>query len=119
MAEPQRLSQPGRLSQTGVFPLTSDEPGPLTAIGAKPREYLLESIVYEKEPAAMEQSAKMSAAYVDGIKALPADKIEGRKDEVKEMVRIFQYLSRHKLLVDFAPGAELKKFAEEKGWVKK
>ncbi len=79
----------------------------------------LESITYEKEAGAVAQATQMATAYVDGIKALSGDALDKKKDEVKRMNGVFQYMVRHNILPDFAPKKALEEIVKAKGWDKK
>jgi hypothetical protein len=81
---------------------------------------LLESLVYEKDPATEEKTGQMAAQYVANLKQLPADKLASKKDEVRQLRDVFDYLTRFKILpATFAPKAELAAMIKEQGWDKK
>jgi hypothetical protein len=81
---------------------------------------LLESLTYEKDEATIKTVETMSANYVAGVKALAADKIAAKKDEVKNVNNAFKYLIKFKsLAADFGPAVEIEKLIKEQGWDKK
>jgi prepilin-type processing-associated H-X9-DG protein len=81
---------------------------------------LLESLVYEKDPTALQKAEQMAVRYAESLKSLPADKLASRKDEVRHLRDVFKYLIRFKLLPDsFAPQAVLEQIIKEQGWDKK
>jgi len=78
---------------------------------------LLESLVYEKDAATLAKAQPMVVAYVASLKALPADQLPGKRDEVRQMRDIFRYLARHKLLAeDFGPKVEIETLIRDQGW---
>jgi len=81
---------------------------------------LMESLGYEKDAATLQQVEQMAAAYVAGLRQLPAGQLAAKKDEVKHVHAAFKFLARfHDLPDNFAPAAELKKIVDEQGWEKK
>jgi hypothetical protein len=81
---------------------------------------LMESLVYESDPATLKQVETMAAAYVQALKALPADQLAGRKDEVKNVSNAFKYLARFKAVPSsFGPAEALAQIIQEQGWDKK
>ncbi len=81
---------------------------------------LAESICYEKDDATMQKVEQMATAFIDGVKQLPAGKIESKKDDVKRVNSAFGYLIRQKIIAPtFAPKAEMDKLIKERGWDKK
>jgi prepilin-type processing-associated H-X9-DG protein len=90
---------------------------------AKPMPEMLrwfESLVYEKDAAAMEKAQQMAMQYIESVKQLPADKIAAKRDEVRGFNDNLRYLIRFKILpADFAPKAELDKLIRDQGWDKR
>ncbi len=81
---------------------------------------LAESLVYEKDEATMKQVAEMAGQYVVAVKAVPADKLQDKKNEVKQVADAFKYLARWKVIDPaFAPKVEADKMIKEQGWDKK
>jgi prepilin-type processing-associated H-X9-DG protein len=81
---------------------------------------LMESLEYEKDAAALQQVEKLATQYVDGLKSLPADKVNARKDEANQLNADFKFLARFQALPsDFPPATALEQFIKEKGWDKK
>ncbi len=79
-----------------------------------------ESLYYENDPATLAKVEKMSADYAAGVKALSADKIGGKKDEVRRLRDAFKYLARAKVVTaDFAPRVALDTLARDQNWDKK
>lgn len=81
---------------------------------------LAESLCYEKDAAALAKVEETATQEVARIKALPADKLEAKKDEAKQLRDALRYLTRWKILdPNFAPSAELDQFVKKQGWDKK
>lgn len=87
---------------------------------ANPRPQMLrlfESLVYEKDATALAQAQKMAADYVTSLKALPADQLPGKRDEVRQMRDVFRYLARVKIVPDdFGPKVAVETMIKEQGW---
>lgn len=80
---------------------------------------LAESLVYEKDEPTSQKVEQMFAQYVAGVKQLSADQLAGKKDEVKMMFRVFQYLAKFNFIpATFGPKAELDKLVKARGWDK-
>jgi len=78
-----------------------------------------ESLVYEKDEPTFQKVEQMFAQYVAGVKQLSADQLTGKKDEVKLMFRIFQYLAKFNIVpAGFAPKADLDRIVKAHGWDK-
>jgi hypothetical protein len=81
---------------------------------------LMESLVYEKDPATAQKVERMAAQYVADLKALPADKLAARKDEARSLRDAFNYLAKFKIIpADFAPKVQLQQIITDQGWDKK
>lgn len=81
---------------------------------------LMESLVYEQDAATARKVDAMAAQYASGLKALPADQLATKKDEVRRVNDAFNYLVKWKRVpADFAPKAELEQIIKSQGWDKK
>jgi len=81
---------------------------------------LMESLVYEKDPAAFQKVEQMAGQYVASVKQLPADQLASKKDEVRHMRDAFRFLSRFKVISDgFEPKTAIEQFIKDQGWDKK
>ena len=81
---------------------------------------LLESLEYEKEPAALGQMEQMASQYVADLKALPPDKLESKKDEARRVNAAFQYVVKFKIMPsDWEPRSALAKVVRDQRWDKK
>ena len=81
---------------------------------------LMESLVYEKEEAAMQKAEQMAVQYVDSLKKLPAEKLGSKRDEVRNMRDTFRYLAKSKIIPDsFNPKVALEQIIKDQGWDKK
>lgn len=80
---------------------------------------LAESLAYQKDPMVAERIAAWSRQYVSEIKKLSGDKLEARKDQVKENRQAFDYLSRYNILPETAgPAADLQAIIKAQRWDK-
>lgn len=78
---------------------------------------LFESLVYADDAAARQEATRLATAYADGVKGLPADKLPGKRDEVRQLRDVFRYLARFKIVpADFAPLAALEQLIKDQGW---
>ncbi len=78
-----------------------------------------ESLVYEKDDPTFQKVDQMAAQYVASVKALSADKLEGKKNEIKSIFRIFSYLTKHNIVpAAFTPRADLETLIKAQGWDK-
>jgi len=81
---------------------------------------LLESLVYEKDEATLQKAEQMATKYAEGLKSLPADKLAAKKDEVRQLRDVFNYLVQFKILPDtFPPKASVGQTIKDQGWDKK
>jgi hypothetical protein len=81
---------------------------------------LAESMVYEKDEATLTQVTQLAEQYLAGVKALAADKLQGKKDEVRNLESVFKYLARWKFIEPtYAPKVEIDKMVKDQGWDKK
>ncbi len=64
-----------------------------------PRMYrLFESLIYQKDAAAQQEAEDLARQYVASLRQLPPDQLTAKKDEVKRLDTVFQYLNRHGFL---------------------
>lgn len=76
-----------------------------------------ESLIYENEPATAAKVEKLAAEYVAELAKLPADKLNGKKDEAKRVSDALNYLVKFKVVPDtYAPKAELDKLIKAQKW---
>jgi hypothetical protein len=81
---------------------------------------LMESLCYQQDAAALDESTKLASEYIASIKAVPADKIESKKGEVLQVHNALQYMKKFKLLPDnFAATADIAAIVKEHEWDKK
>ena len=79
-----------------------------------------ESLSYDKDDATLAKVQDMASAYTTSVKALPADKMAAKKDEVKRVRDAFKYLARWKTIPDtFAAKVEIDTLIKDQGWDKK
>ena len=77
---------------------------------------LAESLVYEKTDATYATVEKRAADFAAEVKALPADKLNGKKDEIKRLYNAFRYLAKFKIIDAKDPAlVELHAIAKEHG----
>jgi hypothetical protein len=82
---------------------------------------LAESLYYEKDEPTFKKVEEGFTKYAADIKALAADKLPPKKDEVKRMFNVLRYLGDKAAVFpkDFAPRVELDKLIKQQGWDKK
>ncbi len=81
---------------------------------------LMESLVYQTDPAALEQASQMALAHAKSIEALPPAQLAPKKDQVKNLSDTYAYLIKFKILpADFAPQSILERIIRAQGWDKK
>jgi hypothetical protein len=81
---------------------------------------LFESLVYENDEPTRQQAEQMATAYLTALKALPADKLATKRDEVRNLNDIFRYLARFKIVPEsFAPKATVEQLIKQQGWDKR
>jgi hypothetical protein len=71
---------------------------------------LYESLVYERDDAAMKQAQQLADQYLADLQQLPPDKLEAKKDEAKHLRDVYNYLARFKVI----PGGAEQKLTLEK-----
>jgi hypothetical protein len=80
---------------------------------------LMESLIYEKDAAALQKVEQMATQYVASLKALPADQMAAKKGEARNLRDAFNYLARWKAIpADFTPKAALEQLFKEQNWDK-
>lgn len=79
----------------------------------------MESLVYDDDDATARLVGQMAANYVAALKALPADQLGNKKDEVKNVSAAFKYLARFKILPSSPAAAALDQMIKDQGWDKK
>jgi hypothetical protein len=78
---------------------------------------LLESVVYEKDEAAMKRGQEMVDQFVKTVKDLPADKQGSKKDDIAQVMRALRYLTKWKILPEpCAAKTELETIWKAQGW---
>jgi len=81
---------------------------------------LAESCVYEADETVLNQLKDLGTAYVDNLKQLPADKLAARKDEVRHIRDVCNYLVRFKVIeADSEVERDLKQIIADNNWDKK
>jgi len=79
-----------------------------------------ESLVYEKNEACYKAVEQFATELAAAVKALPADKIETKKDEVKRVFHALEYLVRAKAIDAGDPAkTEIQGIAKAHGWDKR
>jgi hypothetical protein len=90
-----------------------DQPWPMM-------QRIMESLIYEKDDSALQQSQPLAIQYADRIKALSADDLRSKKDEIMSVNSAFQYLGKFNLIpATFGPKADLEKIIKDQGWDKR
>jgi len=80
---------------------------------------LAESLAYQKDPQVAERIVSWAKSCASEIKSLSGDKLNARKDEVKELQHAFDYLARFDILPEAAaPAAELQGVIKAQRWDK-
>ena len=80
---------------------------------------LAESLVYEKDAAALQQVEQMAERYAATAKSLTGDALEQRKDEIRSVTRALQYLAKSRIVpATFGPTATLLGIAKANNWDK-
>ena len=77
---------------------------------------LLESLVYENDPATAQKAEQQVTAYVAALKATPA----GKRDEGRRLQSTLQYMTRHKILpANYPAKVEIDALVKAQGWDKR
>lgn len=81
---------------------------------------LFESLVYADDAAARQRATELAETHLARLKALPADQLAGKRDEVRHLNDVFRYLARHKIVPDnFAPKLAVEELIRTQGWDKR
>ena len=79
-----------------------------------------ESLVYADDAAARQRATELAEAYLARLRALPADQLAGKRDEVRHLNDVFRYLARHKIVPnDYAPKVAVEALIKAQGWDKR
>jgi hypothetical protein len=80
----------------------------------------MESLVYENDEATVKNALATAEKFFAGAKALPADKIGSKKDDVKRLWSTLKYLAKSQVIPATLPlKAEVDKLVKDQGWDKK
>jgi hypothetical protein len=81
---------------------------------------LAESLVYERDEDTAQKAAEMAAQYVAALQQLPPDKLAGKKDEVRHLRDVCNYLVKFNIMpADFEPKAQLAQIIKDHNWDRK
>ncbi|MGI9241522.1 MAG: 3-keto-disaccharide hydrolase, partial [Verrucomicrobiales bacterium] len=81
---------------------------------------LMESLIYEDQPAAHAESVKLANLGAADLAKAPAADREKKKGEIMQVKNALTYLAKHKILpADFAPLKTINQVIDEQGWNKK
>jgi len=81
---------------------------------------LMESLCYDQDAATLKEVEGMAMSWIEDVKKTPADQIESRKGDVKQLNNAVKYLTHWKFLSEgFAAQGELGKIIKDNGWDKK
>ena len=81
---------------------------------------LAESLTYTKDEATYQKVDKTLVQYLADFKQLPADKAAAKKDEVRRLREVFQYLIKFKVFpAGYAPKAEIDAIIKDHAWDKR
>jgi len=81
---------------------------------------LAESLVYEKDEETSHKAEQMAAQYLADLQQLPADKLAAKKDEIKHLRDVCQYLVKFNIMpADFEAKAQLEQIIKDHNWDKK
>lgn len=81
---------------------------------------LAESLEYENDKETVDKVETMAKAYVQSVAQLPADQMAAKKDAVKHLNQVFDYLVKFGILpADFGAKAEVTALIKAQGWDKK
>jgi hypothetical protein len=81
---------------------------------------LAESLVYERDDAALERAKQLAEQYLTDLQQMPADKLVAKKDEIKHMRDVARYMARWDVIPEDAPGKlQLEQIVKEHNWDKK
>jgi len=81
---------------------------------------LLESVVYETEPATAKEAEQLATAYAAALKDVPEDKLDTKKGEVMALHNALQYVSKaSQTPVGATVKTELEALIKRREWDKK
>jgi len=81
---------------------------------------LAESLVYELDEETSQKAARLAEQCMEGIKQLPEDKLVAKKDEIKHLRDVANYLGRCNVIPDdFEVKAQLEQIIKNHNWDKK
>jgi 3-keto-disaccharide hydrolase len=81
---------------------------------------LAESLVYERDDAALERGKQLAGQYMAEIQQLPADKLAVKKNEIKHLRDVARYLARWDVIPEDAAGkVQLERIIKANNWDKK
>jgi hypothetical protein len=81
---------------------------------------LAESLVYERNEDASQRAGELANQYWTAIKELPPEKLAAKKDEIKHLRNVCNYLIKFKILSpDVDAKAQLDQMIKEQNWDKK
>ncbi|HZR15963.1 MAG TPA: DUF1080 domain-containing protein [Verrucomicrobiae bacterium] len=79
-----------------------------------------ESLVYERDDAALERAKVLAGQYLADIQQLPPDKLAAKKDELKHLRDVARYLARWEIIPEDAEGKlQLEQIIKANNWDKK
>jgi hypothetical protein len=81
---------------------------------------LMESLIYENDPATARTVEQMATQYVAGLNQLSGQPLAARRDQARQLNSALQYMARHRILpASYGPKVALEKLIKEQGWDKK
>ena len=81
---------------------------------------LAESLVYDADGDALEKTAQLANEYLANLQQLPADKLEARKDQIKHLRDVCNYLVRFNVIpADAEQRAEIEQIIKDHNWDQK
>ena len=81
---------------------------------------LAESLVYEYDEEAAQKAHDLANEYLESLKKLSPEQLNGKKDEVKHLRNVCRYLAKFNIIPDDAePKVELEEIVKEHNWDKK
>jgi hypothetical protein len=81
---------------------------------------LAESMVYERDDAALERGGQLAHQYMASLQDLPADKLASKKDEIKHLRDVAKYLVKFDIIpADAEEVGLLEKIVKDHNWDKK
>jgi len=79
-----------------------------------------ESLVYEQDEETFRRAGELAQQYISNIQQLPADKLQAKKDEIRHMRDVANYLARFKVIPEDAEGKRiLEQIIKDHNWDKK